>query len=109
MSRLIIIESPYAGNIERNIRYAQAALTHSLSLGEVPFAGHLLYTQVLEDLDLEQRKIGITAHLRWMRRADKVAVYTDLGISPGMSQGIAEATKLSLPVVYRTLPGWATP
>ena len=42
----VILESPYAGDIERNIDYARKCLRHSLLLGESPIASHLLYTQI---------------------------------------------------------------
>src|SRR5690606_3550939 len=42
--RLVILESPYAGNIDLNIDYARAAVRDSLSRGESPIASHLLYT-----------------------------------------------------------------
>lgn len=43
--RLVILESPYAGNIEKNVAYARACVRDSLSRGEAPIASHLLYTQ----------------------------------------------------------------
>jgi hypothetical protein len=47
----VILGSPYAGDIERNISYARKCIRHSLSLGEAPIASHLLYTQegILDD------------------------------------------------------------
>ena len=52
--RLVIVESPYAGDIEANVAYARACLGDCLSRGEAPFACHLLYTQpgVLRDESL---------------------------------------------------------
>ena len=41
----VILESPYAGDIERNVKYARMAVRDSLSRGEAPIASHLLYTQ----------------------------------------------------------------
>jgi len=39
----VIIESPYAGNIEQNIKYRlRACLKDSLTRGEAPLASHLL-------------------------------------------------------------------
>ncbi|MFE5288119.1 hypothetical protein ACFRAQ_24390 [Nocardia sp. NPDC056611] len=62
---LVIIESPYAGDVEANLAYARAALLDSLNRGEYPFASHLLYTQVLTDADADQRSHGIAAGLAW--------------------------------------------
>lgn len=81
---IVVIESPYAGDVENNVEYARKAMLHSLELGEAPYASHLLYTQVWDDLDPEQRKAGIKAGVEFHRVADKVAFYCDRGISGGM-------------------------
>lgn len=41
----VIIESPFAGEVEENIKYARQCLRDSILRGEVPFVSHLLYTQ----------------------------------------------------------------
>ena len=43
LMRLVIIESPYAGDIEANVVSARACVRDSLSRGEAPIASHLLY------------------------------------------------------------------
>lgn len=103
MSRLVIIESPYAGDVERNVAYALRCLKDSLMRGEAPIASHLLYTQVLDDRDPKQRSIGIEAGLAWRRVADASIVYEDYGISPGMAYGVALATERGVPVEYRKI------
>jgi hypothetical protein len=107
--RMVIVESPYAGDVERNVRYARACIAHCLSLGEAPFASHLLYTQpgILDDANAAERRQGMAAGFEIGRRADRTVVYTDLGISRGMRQGIDAADEADRPVEYRTLPGWA--
>jgi hypothetical protein len=102
---LTIIESPYAGLLARNIAYAKAAVRHSLHLGEAPFASHLFYAQpgILDDGIPDERTLGMEAGWEWMTVADKVAVYTDLGISPGMQAGIERAKLLGLPVEMRSI------
>ena len=82
----VIIESPYAGNIERNIKYARACLKDSLSRGEAPLASHLLYTQdgVLDDSIESERMNGINAGLAWLGVADLHVFYIDYGMSKGM-------------------------
>lgn len=99
----VILESPYAGDIETNTRYALAAMRDSLERGEAPFASHLLYTQVLDDTDPVEREWGIEAGLIWGACADLTVVYTDLGISGGMSYGIAAAESVNRPVEYRSI------
>ena len=92
--RLVILESPYAGDIEANTRYARACLRDSLLRGEAPIASHLLYTQpgVLDDMIGEERQLGIDAGLAWKTVATASVVYTDHGISRGMQYGIDAAT-----------------
>ena len=58
----VILESPYGGDDrqkERHRRYAQKSMYDSLMRQESPLVFHLLYTQVLDDDDPEQRKTGI--------------------------------------------------
>jgi hypothetical protein len=94
--RKVIVESPYAGDIERNERYARACLADCLKRGETPFASHLLYTQpgVLRDNDPAERKLGIDAGFVWRRVAEATVIYTDLGWSSGMRAGLEDAKSL---------------
>lgn len=106
--RLVIVESPYAGDVERNTRYARACMADCLRRGEAPFASHLLYPQpgVLDDLKPEERALGIAAGLEWGKKADATVVYCDLGITSGMWQGVNRAELEGRPVVMRTIQGW---
>ena len=99
----VIIESPYAGDIDNNVSYARLCLKDSLMRGEAPFASHLLHTQVLDDTIKEEREMGIKAGLEWLRVAELMAVYVDLGISQGMKLAIAEASIEGIQIVYRTI------
>ena len=105
--RLVVIESPYAGNVDRNLRYLRACLRDSLMRGEAPFASHALYTQpgVLDDGVPEERRHGIEAGFAWRRRADAVVFYVDLGISRGMEEALARAAQEGLTTEHRFLGG----
>jgi hypothetical protein len=105
MANLVIIESPYAGNITRNSEYTRACMRDSLLRGESPFASHALYTQpgVLDDSITIEREMGIEAGFKWRKVADKTVVYTDFGISKGMDLGIRDAESLGQTVEYRTI------
>jgi len=100
---LVLLESPYAGDIERNVAYARAAMHDCFQKGEAPFASHLLYTQegVLRDDNPEERRLGIEAGLLWGAKAEKTVVYADYGITPGMRDGIERAKTAGRPVEYR--------
>jgi hypothetical protein len=104
--RLVIVESPYAGDIEKNTEYARLCVRDSLMRGEAPIASHLLYTQpgILRDEIPAERQQGIDAGLAWREVAQASVVYTDLGITNGMKYGIAKAERDGVAVEYRTLP-----
>ena len=91
--RLVIIESPFAGDVEANIEYARRCVADSVQRGEAPIASHLLFTQpgILNDDIPGERKLGIEAGLAWYRVADLCAVYGDRGMSKGMGEGVARA------------------
>lgn len=106
--KLVILESPYAGNfVQRwlNRRYARKCVRDSLMRGEAPIASHLLYTQpgILNDKKPDERFIGIAAGLAWKRVADGSVVYTDRGISKGMQQGMDAALDDGISVELRSL------
>lgn len=91
--KLVLLESPYAGDTERNIKYARRCLKDSLSRGEAPMASHLLYTQpgVLNDDEPSERVTGINRGHAWLTAVNAVVVYQDLGVTPGMEIGIKRA------------------
>lgn len=101
--RKVILESPYAGEVELHLDYARYCLKDSLMRGEAPIASHLLHTQVLNDEIEEERNLGINAGHQWLEVCEAVVVYTDLGISKGMRQAIEKAKTLKLKVDYRKI------
>jgi len=105
--KLVVVESPYAGDVAANVDYARRAMKDCLQRGESPYASHLLYTQpdVLDDTVPGERMAGINAGFAWGAKADLVAVYVDRGISRGMEQGIARALAANQPVEFRSLEG----
>ncbi|MBI2055942.1 MAG: hypothetical protein HYT37_01005 [Candidatus Sungbacteria bacterium] len=103
--KLVVLESPYAGDVERNTHYARACMRDSLLRGEAPFASHLLYTQpeVLNDNIKEERTLGMEAGFTWGEKAELTVVYGDYGVSPGMKAGIERAKKAGRRVEFRFL------
>jgi hypothetical protein len=106
MRKLVIIESPLAGDFERNIRYARHCLYDSIvNHNEAPFASHLLYPQCLDDENPAHRAAGMEAGFDWALAADYRVVYTDLGISEGMRKAIEESYRAGYHgIIYRELP-----
>ena len=107
--KLVQMESPYAGDVERNLAYARDAMRDCFMRGEAPFASHLLYTQpgVLDDKVPDERSLGIGAGLLWGAHGTLVVIYTDLGISGGMAAAIRRAIQDMRPVEYRQLAAWS--
>lgn len=103
--RRVILESPFAGDVDANIAYARKCVRDSLLRGEAPIASHLLYTQpgVLDDAVESERQHGIDAGLAWREVAQASVVYTDHGVSTGMRYGIAAAEAAGIPVEYRSI------
>lgn len=101
----VILESPYAGNIKRNIEYAKACMRDSLKRNEAPIASHLLYTQknILNDDIEEERKMGIDAGLAWKEVAELHVFYIDYGYSKGMIYARQYATENKIPIEERKL------
>lgn len=106
--RLVVLESPYAGDIETNLAYARAAMHDCFVRCEAPFAAHLLYPQagILDDSVPIDRAIGIDAGLAWGQHADATVVYVDLGITRGMIRGIEAALAVDRSIEFRHLADW---
>ena len=103
--RLVLVESPYAGDIERHLRYGRACMRDCFLRGDLPFASHLLYTQdgVLRDDVPAERALGIEAGLSWGWFAARTVVYADLGISRGMHLGMRRAQQEGRVIEMRSL------
>lgn len=95
--KLIYICSPYAGDIERNVRFAQEACRYAVSQNCAPVAVHLLYPQLLDDTVPEERKIGIQMGLRVLAGCEELWLCGSC-ISTGMRCELLEAQRLGIPV-----------
>lgn len=102
--RLVILESPFAGDVDGNIAYAKAAIHDCLERGEAPIASHLLFTQpgVLRDGDADERRLGLAAGWAWYGAPGVAAVYyLDRGMSSGMAAALPIAKANHVPVEFR--------
>ena len=103
MGHVVIVESPYAGDIDGNRKYAVDACADCFSRGEIPFASHLLYPQVLNELKPQDRELGIQGGYKFWPLAKRVVFYTDRGWSPGMLRAKQRAISLGYPFEERSL------
>lgn len=101
----VILESPFAGDVEGNIAYAKRCLHDCLIRDEAAIASHLLYTQpgILRDDVPEERLWGIKAGLAWQPVADYSVFYTDRGWSSGMTGALHQCLMKQLPFKLRSL------
>ena len=102
---IVIIESPYSGNVKRNMLYLCACIKDCLDRDESPYASHAILTLALDDNDPQEREQGIQAGYAFHSVADKMVVYTDYKISSGMRRAIEHAAAIGLPIEYRTILG----
>ena len=102
--RLVVLESPYAGDIEKNENYARKCMRDCILRGEAPIASHLLYTQegILDEDIPTERSLGIAMGFSWGRHADAVVFYTDYGMSSGMRKAMEFYERLKIPCEIRT-------
>lgn len=106
MMTRVIIESPYAGDVDRNVTYARRLIHDCLvNQNEAPIASHLLYTQpgILDDNKPDERALGIEAGLEWGHVAQLTIVGTDYGITEGMKHGMARASREGRRIIYRKI------
>lgn len=101
--RLVIIESPFAGEIERNKAYLEACIRDCALRGESAYASHKMLTTALDDTIPAERDLGINLGFAWHRHAAASCVYVDHGISRGMWRGIQHAWSIGLGVEVRSI------
>lgn len=99
----VIVESPYAGDVERNVAYVKAACKDCVDRGETPFASHLFFTQFLDDTNPAERKLGIEMGYDFWEKAEKVVFYVDHGMSSGMEKALSRAFMQGKPYEKRRL------
>lgn len=84
-----------------NISRAKNACRILATLGFLPLAPHLYFTQFLKDEDAQERNTGMKLGMRWLEDADELWVFGNT-ISEGMAAEIEKAHELDKPV--RNLP-----
>ena len=66
--KLIYVASPYAGDIEQNTAFARKACRHVMNEGHAFFAPHLLYPNLLDDSQPQERQLGINMGLAMLEQ-----------------------------------------
>lgn len=99
--QVVVLESPFSGDIPRNVAYAQRIMMHARERKEIVIIPHLLWTQhhmckehFVSDFDVKfeckngGRDVSLEQIKELRRRADLVVFYTDHGWSNGMTHGL---------------------
>ena len=90
---LVYVCSPYAGNVEQNVKDAVRYCRHVIRRGCIPYAPHLLFPRLLNDDDPAERRLGLDFGLAMLYRCDELWVFGSR-VSSGMKGEIDRALSL---------------
>lgn len=96
---MVYICSPYAGDIEENVRNAQRYSRFAVERGYLPVTPHLLFPQFLDDGLQSERDLGMFFGIVLMSKCSEIWVFGDT-ISAGMKTEISRARYKGYPVRY---------
>lgn len=87
---IVYICSPYAGDIEKNVKDARVYSRFAVDKGFIPVAPHLLFPQFMDDTDPQEPELGLFFGNALMSKCSEVWVFGS-AISPGMQVEIKRA------------------
>lgn len=93
--------SPYAGDIEKNVKAARIYSRFATANGFIPIAPHLLFPQFLNDSDYDERRLGLRFGNIMMDKCSEVWIFGER-ISAGMQSEITRAQRKSFILRYFT-------
>lgn len=98
MRKKVYICSPYRGNTAENVANALSYCTAAVSVGVMPIAPHIYFTQFLDDDKPAERLIGMNMACDLLIMCDEVWVFGVNALSEGMSNEVELAQMLGKPV-----------
>ena len=87
---IVYICSPFAGDIDTNLKAARAYSRFAVEAGYIPIAPHLLFPQFLNGADPQERELGLFFGNALMSKCSEVWVFGKR-ISSGMEAEIERA------------------
>lgn len=87
---IVYICSPYAGDVEKNVKAAQRYSRFAVDKGYIPIAPHLLFPQFLNDRNPKERQLGLFFGNALMSKCSEVWVFGNR-ISEGTQSEIKRA------------------
>jgi hypothetical protein len=97
--KLVIVCSPYQGNILDNTEKAKEYCKYVYRQGHTPFAPHLFFPRFLKENNSDEREAGIKLGIEVLKRADELWVF-GATVTEGMRQEIEAAKELSKTIKY---------
>lgn len=95
----VYIVSRYAGDVENNVKNAIRYCRFAIDKKKMPIAAHLLYPQIVDDNNPDEREIGTMYGLALLALCDEVWCFGET-LSSGMAQEIKEAKRLGKSIKY---------
>lgn len=92
----IFICSRYRGRVDLNREKARKYARQIIEAGYIPVVPHLLYPQFLDDLNPEERMLGITLGIEDLRECSEIWIFGTM-ISEGMQFEMSKAVELGIP------------
>ena len=96
---IVYICSPYAGDVEKNVKAAQRYSRFAVDSGYLPIAPHLLFPQFLNDHDPKERELGMFFGNVLMTKCIELWVFGGT-ISSGMADEIERAKRRNYTIRY---------
>jgi len=90
--------------LQANLERAKKACKIAVTLGFLPLAPHLYFTQFLDDENEQQREKGMAYGMEWLEQCDEVWVFGSK-VSTGMKAEIKRAEELGKTVRMLPEPG----
>ena len=100
---LVVNCSPYRGDTENNGQNARMSCSLAASQGCIPFAPHLLFTQFLDDAQLEERRLGLHMGMEMLRLCDALWAFGEP--TQGMQAEMNLAKRMGIPVRRHDVKG----
>ena len=95
----VYIVSRYAGDVDTNVKNAIRYCRFAIDNKKMPIAAHLLYPQIVDDNNPDEREIGTMYGLALLALCDEVWCFGEEH-SSGMKQELEEAKRLKKPIKY---------
>ena len=96
--RKIYVASKYAGDVEKNTAFAVNCCRRVIEDGCMPIASHLLYPQMLDDNNPDEREMGLMFGLALLAVCDEIWVFGE--VSARVAREVAEAKRLKKRIRY---------